>query len=288
MTKNYERYLVRMTESCEKSTKGLLPDLIEEFSAKNGIETPKILEVGFGSGVIGAKIKECIPDAILVGIDMNEDNVRSAQEGDVYSEAYCCRFEDFEALSESFDVVLFASVLHEIGSYADVGAYTKKPVEDAINQAKTLLKHNGFIVIRDGIADEKSKRNSYNEYNLPEKTMEAFKRFQKEFCGYTDEFATETECTFISCLDNTPSCVVCPEWMMKEFLCTYTWGLESWPREIHERFCYLSKSEYIEMLSDMEIAKEIYSVEEYPQYFAKIINNYSCSDVLAVFVAVKK
>ncbi|MBQ6285550.1 MAG: hypothetical protein IJK67_04500 [Bacilli bacterium] len=61
------------------------------------------------------------------------------------------------------------------------------------------------------------------------------------------------------------------EGFLKEFLCTYTWGPESYPREINERFGILTKKEWISLLKKAKFQLEtvIESKEEYEKYLSK-------------------
>ena len=61
------------------------------------------------------------------------------------------------------------------------------------------------------------------------------------------------------------------EAFLKEFLYTFTWGEESYPREINERFGILTKNNWLNLLkeSGFKIETTIESREEYEKFLSK-------------------
>lgn len=86
------------------------------------------------------------------------------------------------------------------------------------------------------------------------------------------------------------------EGFLKEFLCTYTWGEESYSREINERFGILTKDEWLYLLNitGFKIETVVESKEEYEKYLSDKIsitnengNSYEYPNMTIMFKAQK-
>ncbi len=257
---NYQIYLTRMTESMKKSTKGLIPLLVSD--SKN------ILDVGCGSGVMLKALENENKTVKLTGIDLNKDAINNLKENTNWN-LYHMDFMDLNSIK--FDAIIFSSILHEISSYnSDPNKrFTEKPILEALIKSYELLDNNGIIIIRDGLLSSLEDRNN--------KLIISFKnindnvwlyRFQKDFRGF-DNLDIDTTITSIG--ENK---YLVSEGFLKEFLCTYTWGPESYPREINERFGILTKNEWISLLKKAKFQLEtiIESKEEYEKYLSKKVS----------------
>ena len=104
---NYERYLKRMTDSMQCSTKGMIP-----YLAKDG---KNILDVGCGSGVMLSALSLQNKKSKLTGIDLNVEAIKKLKQLKTNWNLY---HQDFMKLNDvKFDTVIFSSILHEISSY---------------------------------------------------------------------------------------------------------------------------------------------------------------------------
>ena len=63
MPGNYSQYIERMTNSYTRTTKSLIPYYAIQLTA--GHPRPRILDVGFGSGVVGSALRSLLPDAVI-------------------------------------------------------------------------------------------------------------------------------------------------------------------------------------------------------------------------------
>ncbi len=257
---NYQRYLIRMTESMKHSTKGLIPILAKD--AKN------ILDVGCGSGAILKSLEEINPKAKLTGIDLNIDAIKRLKENTNWKLYHI----DFIKLSDlKFDTIIFSSILHEISSYNNNQdkRFTEKPILEALQKSNELLEENGKIIVRDGLMTPVKKRNNrlIISFINPMDAVWLY-RFQKDFRGFDNINIDKT----IIPIENNKYLVT--EGFLKEFLCTYTWGEESYPREINERFGILTKEEWIKITKEagFKIETMVESKEEYEKYLSKKIN----------------
>lgn len=242
---NYNLYLKRMTQSISQSSKGLIPFFAAQYK--------KILDVGCGSGILMQAIKAVNPDAKIVGIDINQSAVDTCVEQGL--DVRNATLSDLVKSGETFDCVLFSSVLHEFCSYDEKAPFTEKPIEDAIADASKITDKGGFIIIRDGIRVAENGRDELVKINFknPEDAI-WIERFKKEFPDYHETVQLEPG--------------VLSKENAKEFLYTFTWGDKSWPREVQERFGIMTIENWEAMArrNGFDIKNLMISAEEYKKY----------------------
>lgn len=242
---NYDLYLKRMTLSISQSSKGLIPF----FAA----QCKKILDVGCGSGILMQAIKAVNPDAKIVGIDINQSAVDTCVEQGL--DVRNATLSDLVKSGETFDCVIFSSVLHEFSSYDEKAPFTEKPIEDAIADASKITDKGGFIIIRDGIRVAENGRVELVKINFknPEDAI-WIERFKKDFPDYHESVQLEPG--------------VLSKENAKEFLYTFTWGDKSWPREVQERFGIMTIENWEAMArrNGFDIKNLMISAEEYKKY----------------------
>ena len=257
---NYERYLKRMTNSMKKSTKGIIP-----YLAKDG---KNILDVGCGSGVMLKALENENEKAKLTGIDLNIEAINKLK---LLKHNWQLYHMDFMELKEiKYDTIIFSSILHEISSYhKDLDKrFTSIPIKEAFDKSNELLINNGSIILRDGLlVDDENMNNQLiisftnpSDYNI-------LTRFQHDFKGF-NKIDVDNR---IYSLGNKQYIVT--ERFLKEFLYTYTWGEESFPREVKERFGILTKDEWISLLEESGFTIDYITLacEEYEKYLSKKI-----------------
>lgn len=242
---NYDLYLKRMTQSISQSSKGLIPF----FAA----QCKKILDVGCGSGILMQAIKAVNPDAKIVGIDINQSAVDTCVEQGL--DVRNATLSDLVKSGETFDCLIFSSVLHEFSSYDEKAPFTEKPIEDAIADASKITDKGGFIIIRDGIRVAENGRVELVKINFknPEDAI-WIERFKKGFPDYHETVQLEPG--------------VLSKENAKEFLYTFTWGDKSWPREVQERFGIMTIENWEAMArrNGFDIKNLMISAEEYKKY----------------------
>ena len=242
---NYDLYLKRMTQSISQSSKGLIPF----FAA----QCKKILDVGCGSGILMQAIKAVNPDAKIVGIDINQSAVDTCVEQGL--DVRNATLSDLVKSGETFDCLIFSSVLHEFSSYDEKAPFTEKPIEDAIADASKITDKGGFIIIRDGIRVAENGRVELVKINFknPEDAI-WIERFKKDFPDYHETVQLEPG--------------VLSKENAKEFLYTFTWGDKSWPREVQERFGIMTIENWEAMArrNGFDIKNLMISAEEYKKY----------------------
>ncbi len=267
---NYARYLKRMTQSINFSTKGLIPWLASRYG--------RILDVGCGSGVVMDALKALNPSAQIVGIDLNEEAVKqcNAQRPDL-DIRYC----DIYEMDEKFDCIIFSSVLHEVSSYAQDPAlrFTAAPILNMLRKAHSLLKEGGIVIIRDGLAHEGNRKVLLKMSDPNEDRW--IERFAAESGAYAHEqVKREGEYWRVS------------EKFMQEFICTYTWGETSWPREVLEKFGILDEEEWKQTVREagFGIASCMCALEEYEKYMGDkvVIREGSFPEAFTILLTAKK
>ena len=252
---NYLRYLKRMTDSMKVSTKGLIP-----FLTKND---KRILDVGCGSGFMLEALEMSNPTAELSGIDLNIEAINRLQ---LLGKNWKLYHEDFLNFNEkNYDTVIFSSILHEISSYnSDLSKrFTSIPIKESFIKTNEVLKDGGSIIIRDGLMVPEDNINNQLlvTFNDPNE-VEWLYRFQEDFKGFDKSKVNKDIIT------RYPNEYLVSEAFLKEFLYTYTWGPESYHREINERFGILERNEWIRLLNEcgFEVETVIESNEEYEKY----------------------
>ena len=252
---NYLRYLKRMTESMKVSTKGLIPIMCHDKT--------NILDVGCGSGVLLNAILNNNPKATVTGIDLNSDSIEKLKKINKNWKLYN---KDLMNIVGNYDTIIFSSVLHEISSYhIDLNKrFTSIPIFESFQKANELLCDDGNIILRDGLLVDYDilNKKEYISFNNVDDSYWLY-RFQNDFRGF--DKLEEVDCS-IKRVDNNIFEVGLA--FLKEFLYTFTWGVESYNREVKERFGILDKKTWIALLekSGFSIDTIVESKEQYEDY----------------------
>lgn len=252
---NHALYLSRMTNNLNRTTKMLFP--LYALNAKS------ILDVGCGSGILIQEIAKVNPNAEIIGIDINQFSIEYCQS--IGIQAYHMSLEQMAVNKkwlDHFDCIIFSSVLHEISSYAEEKIrYTECPIVDALKIAKTLLKEDGTILVRDGLAENREETcclrfKSSDVYN--------------SFIRFLEESPIVNLNSDIKLLPGFYAACM-PIYVAQLFCSVYTWGPESWAREINECYCILNEKEWISVFEScgFDVNQITKSQEEYPQYLYK-------------------
>ena len=211
---NYNVYLQRMTNSFNTSSKQLIPTLVSGT---------KVLDVGCGSGILLEELKKYGIDAD--GIDLNSNAVKECKSKNL--NAVNINLKD---VTKKYDTVIFSSVLHEFSSYADVNRFGTEPIEEALKNAYNILNPNGHIIIRDGL------KSNPGTTTVSAKNSEVIKTILK----YKEDAPMFKDIDLIIDKNN----ITAESDFLKEFMFTYTWGPESYQREVNEKYGILTVSEW--------------------------------------------
>ena len=252
---NYLRYLKRMTDSMKVSTKGLIPFLTKDDK--------RILDVGCGSGFMLEALEMSNPNAELTGVDLNLEAIRRLELLNKPWKLYHSDYLKFNG--KDYDSVIFSSILHEISSYnSDMKKrFTEEPIKESIIKTNEILRDGGSIIIRDGLMVPRRDHNKQVliSFNNPDDSYWLYK-FRDDFKGF-NKTDVNTEI-----INSYPNEYLVSEAFLKEFLYTYTWGPESYHREINERFGILERNDWIRLLESngFEIDNVLESSEEYEKH----------------------
>ena len=233
---NYDVYLQRMELSAERSSKGLIPRLA----------IGRTLDIGCGSGVLLRNLENA------KGIDLNPKAVEECRGQGLDVE--CVALAD---LNERFDTVIFSSVLHEFSSYADHGRFTEGPILEALSQAYDKLNSGGRLIIRDGI------EGSHELQSIAARTEEVAACFSKYM--HDNPVYHEPYNIYPYNKSGDVFCIVAQERVLKEFMFTHTWGKESYPREVNEKYGILTADKWAEVVSKSGFTIE--RLETYPEEY---------------------
>lgn len=231
---NEEAYLETMNGSI-KSKEVLIDHIVGD----------KIVDVGPGGGALMDAIEERYPEKQVIGLDVSKNVVetlekRKVKEGKKWVVKEMDILDISHSDNESFDSIIFCSILHELYSYVPYNGqkFNKQIIKDVLANAFKLLNHGGRILIRDGIMSDKDElvKIHFKKSNGPE----FFSHYVKDFKGRVIDFSWIDEDTVL--LKNNDA---------MEFLYTYTWGKESYPREVQEQFGYFTLNEFKECIVEL-------------------------------------
>lgn len=194
----------------------------------------KVLDVGAGSGVVSRMVLDSFSSARVHAID---PCISAAEHFEDLVTGYPERFHfstmDFLSMpEEQYDVIIFCSVIHEIFSYTvyEGQKFNLDIVDTVLRKAARMLKPEGRIIIRDGVAP------TYNNKVLLRFKDEELKhlsaRFENEFMGFPLE------------IKHTSLGLVMPRRSAMEMLYTITWGDGSFEREVQEWYGFYSLEDW--------------------------------------------
>ena len=241
---NYDTYLNRMDGSYLKSSKCLIPLFCKG---------KEVLDVGCASGTL---IKPLMEHGFSVtGIDLNQSAVDICK-----AEGYNVINSSLRDLKGTFDTIVFSSVLHEFSSYNEDEKYryTLIPIIMALADAYHHLNSHGRIIIRDGIKETDARMGV--KTTSPEVT-EAFKKYLNDAPMYKGTKALIAG-----------QSIIAPRSVIKEFAYTYTWGKESYSREVNEQYGILTVEEWKQVVKTVPfytITNFMTSADDYIKYVSK-------------------
>jgi len=229
-----------------------------------------VVDVGSGGGVLLDMLEQRFPHKTIIGTDISA-NVIERLEQKIREENHrytIVRHNFIDApLPFKVDSVVFSSILHEVFSYTEFegSQFNINAVKTAIRNAYDSLNHGGRIIIRDGVLSE-----VLGVFSLTMNTAEGLsflRSFMKDFQGLTDLRADDgrwlTERVY---LDND-NILHADINFIREFLYTYTWGIEAYSSEVKEQFGYFTLGDYTQFIRSLGmeiIAAEAYLEPGYP------------------------
>ena len=258
---NEEKYLKTMNETANSTKDGII----------DYVEGNTVVDVGSGGGVLLDRLEKKYPAKTIIGTDISANvievlNQKKLKEGHNWKVLVHNFVEG--GFPEKIDNVIFSSILHEIYSYNETehGCFEIESVKNALRNAYDSLNENGRIIIRDGI---KTEGHALRRIRFTDASgLEFFENYVRDFKGLKEL----TDAEKVASMDWDNSEVSGDINFIREFMYTYTWGIQSYPHEVKEQFGYFTLKEYVKFFE--EIGAEILLAKEflepgYPDHLGK-------------------
>lgn len=201
-----------------------------------------ILDIGCGSGELVYYLNS--EGYSAHGVDPSIEAVTKSQNIGVDALEGFADEADVLFGGESMDTILCSSVLHEVFSYGNRNGRKGKidSLSDAFVSFYKTLRFGGRLIIRDGVMPEPGT----TSLTAPEQAVEQFldaSPFAREAAADKDR---SIALRHVMSLDSSPGMAVyegSPSSVM-EFAFTYTWGPESFEREVQEFYGVFTLDDY--------------------------------------------
>lgn len=200
------------------------------------IKGKTVLDIGCGSGdLLNVLLEEKNLNAF--GIDPSPESIERNKYQDRVFELYSDEI-DFQFKNQFFDTIICSSVFHEVFSY---GNYYTSPgklqsLSDALRSIYHALKPGGRLIVRDGVAPD-----FQGEFTMQVDNPSAVYKFldASPFSRGNTPLDRNIHIKYLGdgVFKGTASSLM-------EFAFTYTWGVESFDREVQEYYGIFTLDEY--------------------------------------------
>lgn len=286
------RYFERMAQSM--GDKARILDYLPEVVA--GEPAPRVLDVGAGGGEFANALAELGYD--VTALDANEDAVnRIRSRFPKVTTVQLLANQATQLGAGMFDAVICSSILHEVFSYGDNvrGPGHVSSISRAFDAFHYVLKPGGVLVIRDGVLPENWE--DHGSITLLDGHEPASVFTYLDMCPFANGVAHGDMGNAVNLTWDGKKTFKGNVRSLLEFAYTYTWGLDSYPRETQELYALKTLDEYADFLTvhgfDVEL-KESYLQPGYSTHLQTMmlldVNGESNSwfDSNALWVARKK
>lgn len=239
------RYFERMAQSLGDKTRILeyLPP-ISDYS-----HPPKVLDVGAGGGEFAYKLSELGYD--VTALDASNDAVEqiSYKYPNIYAIRALANHTDNLLGENLYDAIICSSILHEVFSYGDdvhkAGHYSS--IDRALVSFHNALKPGGTLIIRDGVLpDDWRTIGALTVLDADDSVVEEYLKTCPFAHGTINNEASRN---LVELRRVAPNNWVGNYRSILEFAYTYTWGLESYPRETQELYAVYTLEQYTTVLT---------------------------------------
>lgn len=240
------RYFERMASSLGDKSRLLkyLPPIVDPQNP------PKILDVGAGGGEFANALS--LLGYYVVALDASEEATNRIGSKFSNLETICAlanHTHDFG--TNEFDVIICSSVLHEVFSYGD-NIHSRGHISSivrALDSFKQALKPGGKLLIRDGVLPDNWEETASVQLlgDVPSSVVHTY----LDMCPFSNGSAYGNQGTLVSLTESENKTFVGNVRSVLEFSYTYTWGLDSYPRETQELYAVMTLNEYKELLESL-------------------------------------
>lgn len=211
----------------------------------NFIKGKKVLDAGCGSGALADTLcNEFGYD--VTGIDLSLLSYKEMQNRGLGKRFIHGNLLDMSLYFDKcqFDTIIFSSVLHEVYSY---NGFHLGDIEQTIENALKIIPTGGRIIIRDGV---KSPKHGYRRIKFKNPNDVLFlTEYCRRFKGRNIQYKQISKHVYEMLINDA-----------MEFLFTYTWGWDSFDREVQEQYGVFTLDKY-ECLARRLGAEVIHSIE---------------------------
>ncbi|MEK5205260.1 methyltransferase domain-containing protein [Bacillus sp. FSL R10-2789] len=214
------------------------------------ISGTKVLDAGCGSGGL---MKALIGNGFdAFGIDLSLMAYEQIKKDGLKDKFILGDLGDIDTYFQpgDFDTVIFSSVLHEVYSYSGFDEFV---LRDVIASAYNVIPRGGRIIIRDGVKPIGYEKRIIRFKDINDVLF--LKEYCKRFKGRKVEYKKIDSLTYEM-----------QESDAMEFLYTFTWGWESFDREVQEQYGVFDIVEYCAQIIDDHPTAKIKHAESYLQH----------------------
>lgn len=223
--RDFATYGAQMDASLAQKVADLLPWVLP----------PRIVDKGCGTGKLLVELSRRFPEAALVGVDVSRELLRRSDENTYAGGDVTLVLGDAaepQVADGSADTVIFASIMHELYSYA---GYDRTRIDRALASAARELRPGGRVLVRDGVSPG---ARPVRLALLDAPTAARFDRFAREF-----KHGRGVPFSPAPARDGAVAVVQLSAQHANEFLCKKDY-VENWDVEVHEEYCTLTAAEW--------------------------------------------
>lgn len=255
------RYFERMAASLGDKMK-----IVDHLPLSHDSKAISVLDVGAGGGEFSHYLSELGYD--VTALDASDDAVMRIRE--VYPELTTVQLLANQASqlgTQKFDAVVCSSILHEVFSYGD-NVHSKgdpESIHAALAAFYEILKPGGVLIIRDGVLPDNYDDRGTITLLEGHEPSSVYKYLS--MCPFANGFSNKFG-KLLALNEITPGVFEGDVRSLLEFAYTYTWGLNSYPRETQELYAVNTLTGYAQVLEDSGfrvVFNESYLQEGYPK-----------------------
>lgn len=285
-----DRYFERMAGSLgdKKRILDYLPPVTNEYA-------PKVLDIGAGGGEFSFVLTELGYN--VTAIDASDEAVnRIRVKYPQVTTATLLANQVDELPLNNYDAVVCSSILHEAFSYGD-NVHKAGHISSLVRALKAfhkVLKPGGRVIIRDGVLPKNWEASASVQLmgNTPVSVVYDYLKM----CPFANGKAYGNQGSLVKLEEQDNKIFTGNVRSVLEFSYTYTWGIESYPRETQELYAVLTLEGYRDLLMSEGfnvIVSYSYLQSGYPEHLQGVLDlkvdgeKVEWFDSNAIWVAVK-